>query len=275
MDTDKWWSTWAPLWDRIEDRHFGTKATESLMRYIKSRVLVVGAGLGLIVRYLAKKNLDAVGLDINPEMVKTAKEKYNIDIVEGNAMDLPFGENLFRTVIISSGVVDYGADDTQINTMVQEAKRVCAGGGIIILAFYKLADDLEKIYRRIGVIDSPDIYHMDRIFIIDEVSARNPLMCIPHIRKWTGKSHIRILFEWMWIGLTLAIGPLITERDWMRDNIKFAEEIGLKKQDLLDCVPDELPYWTKSRIEKLLARIGVGYREIKEFDDCTVVVIEK
>jgi hypothetical protein len=68
---------------------------------------------------------------------------------------------------------------------------------------------------------------------------------------------------------------LIAERDWMRDNIKFAEEIGLKKQDLLDSVPDELPYWTKSRIEKLLAGIGVGYQEIKEFDDCTVVVIEK
>ena len=275
MDTDKWWSTWAPIWDRIEDRHFGTKATESLMNYIKSRVLVVGAGLGLIVRYLANKNLDAVGLDINPDMVKIAKDKYNIDIVEGDAMDLPFGENLFRTVILSSGVVDYGADDAQIKTLISEALRVCSAGGHVLSAFYKLPRQLEKIYRRIGVIDKKDIYHMDRIFTIDEVSARNPLMCIPHIRKWTGKPFIRILFEWMWIGLTLPISGLITERDWMRDNIKFAEEIGLKKQDLLDCVPDKLPYWTKSRIEKLLARIGVGYREIKEFDDCAVVIIEK
>jgi SAM-dependent methyltransferase len=274
MDTNKWWSTWAPLWDRIEDRHFGTKATESLMHYIKSRVLVIGAGQGLIVRYLAKKNLDAVGLDLNPDMVKIAKDKYGIDIVEGDAMDLPFGEKLFGTVIISSGVVDYGADDARIHTMIREAGRVCAGGGIIILAFYKLVKDLEKIYRKMGVIDPQDTYHMDRIFLIDEIAAKNPVRCIFPMRTWTGKNLIRLMFEWMLVGLFMP-KALITERDWMRDNIKFAEGIGLKKQDLLDCVPDTLPYWTKSRIEKLLASIGVGYKEIKEFDDCTVVVIEK
>jgi ubiquinone/menaquinone biosynthesis C-methylase UbiE len=273
MEADKWWSAWAPIWDRIEDRHFGTKATESLIRYIKSRVLVVGAGLGLIVRHLAKKNIDAVGLDINPEMVRMAKEKYGIDIIEGDAGKLPFPEKSFSTVIISSGVVDYGADDAQIKIYISEAIRVCEAGGVVLAAFYKLPRHLEKIYRRIGVIDKKDIYHMDRIFTIDEVSSKNPLMCIPHIHTWTGKPSIRILFEWMWIGLTLPISGLINERDWMRDNIKFAEQIGLKKQDLLDCVPDELPYWTKSRIEKLLARIGIGYREIEEFDDCTVVVI--
>jgi ubiquinone/menaquinone biosynthesis C-methylase UbiE len=275
MNTDKWWSAWAPIWDRIEDRHFGTKTTESLMSFIKPRVLVIGAGLGLIVRHLAKKNIDAVGLDINPEMVRMAKEKYGIDIVEGDAGKLPFPENLFSTVIISSGVVDYGADEAMIQLFFDEASRVCRDRGTVLAAFYKLPRHIEKIYRRIGVIDKKNIYHMDRIFTIDEISAKNPLQCIPHIRKWTGKPYIQILFEWMWIGITFVIGPLMAERDWMRDNIKFAESIGIRKADLVACVPDAIPYRTKTDIEKLLAGTGIGYREIREFDDCCVVVIEK
>lgn len=275
MDTDRWWSTWAPLWDRIEDRHFGTRTTDSLMGYIKPEVLVIGAGLGLIVRHLAKKNINAVGLDINPDMVQMAKDKYGIDIVEGDARQLPFPDRSFNTAIISSGVVDYGADGPLIKSFFDETSRVCRDGGAVLAAFYRLPPRIEKIYRRIGVIDKKDTYHMDRIFTIDEVSAKNPLLCIPHIKRWTGKFFIRILFEWMWIGLTLPFGPLIRERDWMRDNITFAESIGVKKEDLIASVPDAIPYRTKSNIEKLLAGIDVVYREIKEFDDCSVVVIEK
>ncbi len=75
MKAEKWWCTWAPVWDHIEDRHFGTKTTESLMVNIKSDVLVIGAGQGLIVRHLINKGIKATGLDINPKMVKAAKEK--------------------------------------------------------------------------------------------------------------------------------------------------------------------------------------------------------
>lgn len=272
MESVNWWSAWAPIWDRIEDRHFGTKTTDALIQRIKPRVLVVGAGLGLIVRHLAKKNIEAVGLDINPEMVRMAKQKYGIDIVEGDAGKLPFPEKSFNTVIISSGVVDYGADDALIKLFFSEASRVCREGGAVLAAFYKLPPHLEKIYRRIGVIDKKGIYHMDRIFTIDQISSGNPLTCVSRIRTWTGKPFIRILFEWMWIGMTLPISGLLTERDWMRDNITFAESIGIRREDLLACVPDAIPYRTKHDVEKLLERTGIGYREIREFDDCTVVI---
>ncbi|MBN2159536.1 MAG: class I SAM-dependent methyltransferase [Spirochaetes bacterium] len=274
MDTDRWWSTWAPLWERIEDRHFGTLTTDSLIGYIKPKVLVVGAGLGLIVRHLAGKNIGAVGLDINPEMVRMAKEKYGVDIIEGDAGELPFTDKSFNTVIISSGVVDYGADGARIISFVDEASRVCSDGGAVLAAFYKLPRKIERIYRRIGVIDKKSIYHMDRIFTIDVVSAKNPLLCVPYIRKWTGKFFIRILFEWMWIGMTLHISGLIAERDWMRDNISYAESIGIRREDLVACVPDALPYRARSDIQKLFEGIRVEYSEIIEFEDCTVVVIE-
>jgi hypothetical protein len=70
---------------------------------------------------------------------------------------------------------------------------------------------------------------------------------------------IRILFEWMWTGITFVLGALRAERDWMRDNIKFADSIWIRKEDLVACIPDVIPYRTKTDIEKLLAGTGTGY----------------
>ena len=68
MEAEKWWSAWAPVWDHIEDRHFGTKTIKALIDMIQSDVLIIGAGQGLIVRYLMNKGMNAVGLDINPHI---------------------------------------------------------------------------------------------------------------------------------------------------------------------------------------------------------------
>jgi SAM-dependent methyltransferase len=273
MEAEKWWSTWAPLWNMIEDRHFSTRVAESLLDQMKSDVLIIGAGQGVIVRYLMKKGINAVGLDINPNMVKIAKEKYNLDIVEGDAGNLPFKENSYNTIIISSGVVDYGADESAITIFINEARRVCRTGGKIFIAFYRIIGRIEKIYKKIGVIDSNNIYHLNRIFEINKIVEKFPPMAAIPIQKWTGKSMARVHFEWAMIGLTQPKEFRI-ERKWINNIFKSAEKMGLKKQVLIDSVPDKLPYRTKSQIEKLLGNIHIEYREIKEFDDCTVVIIE-
>lgn len=274
MKTDRWWSTWAPVWDHIEDRHFGTRTTEALSDRITSDVLIIGAGQGLIVRYLKDKGIRAVGLDINPDMVRTAKEKYNIDIVEGDAGSLPFDDETFNTVIISSGVVDYGADEAAIARFISEAKRVCRIGGIIFAAFYRIVPPIEKIYRQIGVIDNHNIYHMIRIFEVNEIGARRPFKCMYRIHQWSGMDLIRAFFYWTWVGITLP-KEFMGERDWINDIFRKAAEMGIEKKTLLDSVPDKIPYRAKTDIEALLGRINVRYREIMEFDDCSVVVIEK
>ncbi len=274
MEADRWWSTWAPIWDHIEDRHFGTRVTETLLDHIKSDVLIVGAGQGLIVRYLNEKGIRAVGLDINPDMVKIAKEKYGLDIIEGDAGNLPFDQGRYGTVIISSGVVDYGADESAITNFINEAKRVCRTGGKIFTAFYRILPPIEKIYRKIGVIDANHTYHMTRIFEINEIAKKNPLRCMPRIREWTGKSRMRVSLEWAIVGLTQP-KEFMGERKWINNIFKSGAALGLSRKTLLDSVPDKLPYRTKAQIEELLRRINCPYRDIREFDDCTVVVIEK
>jgi SAM-dependent methyltransferase len=273
MEADRWWSTWAPVWDHIEDRHFGTRTTEFLLEHIKPDVLVVGAGQGLIVRYLNNKGINATGLDINPDMVKAAKEKYNLDIVEGDAGKLPYRDDSYNTVIISSGVVDYGADEAAINAFIQEAKRVCRRGGKVLVAFYKIKERIERIYRKIGVIDSDSNYRMQRIFEINEIAEKFPPLCAIPIQKWTGKSMARVNFEWLMVGLTQP-KEFRTERKWINTLFKTAKEKGLDKKAMLDSVPDSIPYRTTAQVKELMDRIRVGYREIQEVDDSSVVVIE-
>jgi ubiquinone/menaquinone biosynthesis C-methylase UbiE len=274
MDAERWWSTWAPLWDLIEDRHFGTRPTESLIGQIRSDVLIIGAGQGLIVRYLAARGYHAVGLDINHSMVRISKEKHNLDMVEGDALHLPFKDQLFNTVVISSGVVDYGADKAAITAFIREAIRVCLRGGKIFIAFYRIPVSIEKIYKKIGVIDFDDVYHMKRIFEINEIAEKNPVRCATPIQKWTGKGMARVYFEWAIVGLTQP-REFMAERKWINNIFKAGKEMGLTKQALIDSVPDTLPYRTKSSIEKLLGGIEIDYKEITEFDDCTVVTIDR
>ncbi|NOZ01883.1 MAG: hypothetical protein GXP54_08350, partial [Deltaproteobacteria bacterium] len=44
---EKWWSTWAPYWSLMEERHFGTAAAGKYLDLYENPVLVVGAGTGL------------------------------------------------------------------------------------------------------------------------------------------------------------------------------------------------------------------------------------
>ncbi len=274
MEAEKWWSTWAPVWNQIEDRHFGTKTTASLMDNITSDVLVIGAGQGLIVRHLMNKGINATGLDINPEMVKVAKEKYNLDIVEGDAGKLPFKDESYSTVIISSGVVDYGADEAAITVFINEARRVCCRGGKILIAFYKITERIEKIYRKIGVIDSGSNYRMKRIFEINEIAEKFPPLCAIPIQKWTGKSMARVNFEWLIVGMTQP-KEFRTERIWINALFKTAREMGLDKKMMIDSVPDSLPYRNTAQVKELMEKLHIGYREIEEYDDSSVVIIEK
>ncbi len=44
---------------------------------------------------------------------------------------------------------------------------------------------------------------------------------------------------------------------------------------MIDSIPDSLPYRNTAQVKELMEKLHVGYREIKEFDDSSVVINEK
>ena len=62
------------------------------------RLLDVGCGGGVFLRRALETGCDAVGLDHSPEMVKLARETSGVQVVEGRAEELPFGDGAFTAV---------------------------------------------------------------------------------------------------------------------------------------------------------------------------------
>ncbi len=96
-----------------------------------ARVLEVGCGTGLILERLAPIARTARGIDLSPGMLAKARER-GLDVVEGSATDLPFGDGSFD-VVCSFKVL---AHVEAIERALAEMSRVTAPGGTILAEFY-------------------------------------------------------------------------------------------------------------------------------------------
>ena len=66
----KWWKAWSPIWEYIEEQYLSTDIINNIIKEISSPVLIIGAGQGLIVKYLRNKGFLVDGIDLEKEMIK-------------------------------------------------------------------------------------------------------------------------------------------------------------------------------------------------------------
>lgn len=96
-------------------------------------VLDVCCGTGDITAMLADKNPDVLvcGLDFSAHMLDVARERTkdlpNVMLVEGNAMQLPFDDDVFDSAVISFGLRNTPDYDQVVSEMV----RVTRPGGVV------------------------------------------------------------------------------------------------------------------------------------------------
>jgi len=267
------WTNLAPYWEFLENRHMNISVVENLLNELSSPVLIIGAGQGLLVKYLKEKGFTVVGLDLDKEMIKYAKERHSIDLIHGDASSLPFKNSSYKSVIISSGVVDYTDDKALIKRILDESIRVTAGHGKIFVAFYQITPNVERFYKKIGVIDKNKLFHYQRIFFIDENSS-HPFRCIFQIMKWTSKGFFNIGFSWAKIGLTFP-EELSNERENINKIFDLARKNKFDPEILKKSFPDNIPYWNKIDVDNLLSSLGFLYNDIVKFDECMIVKFYK
>ena len=270
----EWWKAWSPFWEYMEDSHMSIAVTESIIYDIASPVLVIGAGQGLVVNYLQKKGFTVDGLDLEKEMIEQAKSRHSINLIHGDAKNLPFKDKKYKTVIISSGVVDYITDKELIKQIINEALRVTALRGNLFIAYYKIHPVIEKVYKELGVIDSSKNLHRKRMFDIDKIARKNPLNCISSIMKWTNKKYLPTLVHWTKLGLTLP-KEIKTERKKMDFIFDLAKKKNIDVKDLYDSIPDNIPYREENDIAVLLKELEFNFNRINIYNDCVLVNIYK
>jgi 2-polyprenyl-3-methyl-5-hydroxy-6-metoxy-1,4-benzoquinol methylase len=69
VETESYWTAWAPYWSYQEDFFLDLDAINKLSALITNPVLIIGAGQGLLVEQLQKNNFTVDGIDSDPQMI--------------------------------------------------------------------------------------------------------------------------------------------------------------------------------------------------------------
>ena len=98
-------------------------------------VLDVATGTGNAALRAAAAGADVVGLDLTPELFEAARRRaleanVHVNWVEGDAEELPFGDDSFDRVLSTFGVMFAPRHELAASELV----RVCRSGGQIVLA---------------------------------------------------------------------------------------------------------------------------------------------
>src|SRR6185369_4689599 len=144
------WNALAQFHAEVEDTNFDLASVRRLLPEIESPVLVVGAGHGLIVEELRKCGYECDGVDLSSEMIRQAKLRRGISLVQADARVMPFPAARYETIIYPTGVVDFTAEEGDIQAMLTEGRRVVKRSGKVFVAFYKASAAQEDFLELIG-----------------------------------------------------------------------------------------------------------------------------
>lgn len=114
------------------------------------RVLDLGIGTGVSLNYYPRERGQIFGIDLSSGMLKLCRQRIadqnltNVQVFQGNALELPFEDDAFDQVFISH-VISVVSDPALV---VKEAQRVCKPGGRIILL-----NHFQSTNRLIGLIE--------------------------------------------------------------------------------------------------------------------------
>src|SRR3954470_17586523 len=86
----EFWDALAPYHAALENSYLDLPSLRRIQHDIRSAVLVVGAGQGLIVGALKKQGLQCDGVDLSAEMIRFAQLRRGIALVQADARALPF-----------------------------------------------------------------------------------------------------------------------------------------------------------------------------------------
>jgi SAM-dependent methyltransferase len=120
----------------------------------RTRLLDVGCGAGLALRFAADRGADVSGLDAAPGMLEYARRRVpGAELVHGELQLLPFPDDAFDAVT-GFNSFQYAADPV---AALREAKRVTAPGGRILALVWSPADmcELAPHLQSLGALMPP------------------------------------------------------------------------------------------------------------------------
>jgi ubiquinone/menaquinone biosynthesis C-methylase UbiE len=197
------------------DRHHGYHAlidrleTDLALRYARgARVLEAGCGTGMILKEVAPHAREAVGVDLSPGMLHTARAR-GLRVVHASVTDLPFVDGAFD-VAYSFKVL---AHVEAIDRALAELARVVRPGGHVLAEFYNpwslrwLVKRLKRPTDISGVTHDEAVYtrydslgdvrrRLPPSLVIRDVRGVRVLTPVSHVHRVPGLARAFEFLEW-------------------------------------------------------------------------------
>ena len=267
-ELDRYWDTWSPYWSYFEDSMLDVEGIQKLAIDLADPVLIVGAGQGLLVEQLLRKGFKADGVDLAPQMIKYAKERRNIDLIQADARSLPFPDGSYRTCIVATGVADFLEEERQVAAVVNEARRVTAVQGKTLLGFYSFHPKVERLMKYTGVITDDGYWRARRTYQLMSMRPREflaALWTLPNVSV-LGALSTFVAYQLFLPGKERRSTKTLN-RLWKRIRK------GGGAEAIIEATPELIPYRREPQIRSLFERLGQPIHQVYSYGSCTVVLL--
>jgi ubiquinone/menaquinone biosynthesis C-methylase UbiE len=255
------WDALAPYHSSIENNYLDRASLRRILSDVRSPVLVVGAGQGLLVADLLAKGFQCDGVDFSSEMIRHAKGRRGLDLIQTDATELPLGNATYETVIYATGVIDFNNDEHAIRRMLAEGRRVLKPGGNIFVAFYRMSPAMERFLQRFSLLNHHVLQHRECI----ETYLLTPAQMV----RWLAK---RARTSWLGAaGLMLRLAASGTLRE-KSTSLKMQRIIrGMQNpQAFIQAAPETQPYRDEAEIRRLFDRLAIPIKELRTLATCWI-----
>lgn len=258
------WDVLAPHHAAMEDNYLDRASLRRIMGEVRSPVLVVGAGQGLLVAELLAKGFQCDGVDFSPEMIRHAKSRRGLDLIPADAKALPMADATYETIIYATGVVDFTSDEGAIRNMLHEARRVMKPGGKIFVAFYRMSPAMEHFLQKLGLLNHHVLQHRECI--------ESYLLTLAQMIRWLAE-RARIGW-WAAAALMLRLALSGTLREKMT-SLKMQRIIRRMQnpRSFVQAAPETQPYRDEAEIRRLFDSLQIPIRELRTLTTCWIAQV--
>jgi hypothetical protein len=236
-------------------------SARGLVTQLEEPVLIVGAGQGLIVAEFRRRGLQCDGVDFSAAMIRQAKLRRGLELIQADARTMPFREATYGTIVYATGVIDFTGDEQLIHQILDEGRRVVRPSGKIFVAFYRLSDAQEAFLTRVRLLRENALSHREclRIYLL------NPVQMVKWVAKRAETGVLGAALLLFWVAARSTIREKATTLK-MQKIFRHADAADR----LIDAAPEKQPYRNETEIRGLFDRLGIPLKQIQPFPSCWI-----
>jgi SAM-dependent methyltransferase len=258
------WNALAPFHFAIENNYFDVPSLRRILHEIREPVLVVGAGQGLIVAELLRRGFQCDGVDFSSEMIRYARLRRGLSLIQADAKAMPLKDGAYQTVIHATGVVDFIGDEVEIKRIMEEAARIVSPTGNIFVAFYRASPAVERLLSDLGLLRNHILSQREAL----EINRLGSVEMLAWVGKKAGISYLRAALLLIRMTLFSTFREKMTALKMKRIFRKMNDA-----DSLIQSAPAKVPYRNEAEIRNLFGRLGIPIKQVTALGTCIIARI--